>query len=134
VVNLQQSHILISHHTLIMSLVKYECQKTGGNLKYVLIDDESESSIANRLRYDGVFYYNFIIQFAGERNLKSAKLQAKCLIVSYAPIALHFCPQYCRTRQISKITCVSWAETVNICCYIYRQINVSLLLTNIKLL
>jgi len=38
-VNLQQSRIQISHHTLNMSLhylVKYECQKTGGNLKYVL--------------------------------------------------------------------------------------------------
>ena len=31
--------ILISHHTFNMSLhylVKYECQKTGGNMKYVL--------------------------------------------------------------------------------------------------
>jgi len=39
VVNLQQIHIQISHHTLNMSLhylVKYECQKTGANLKYIL--------------------------------------------------------------------------------------------------
>jgi len=39
-VNLQQTRILISHHTLNMSLhyaVKYECQKTGDNLKYVFV-------------------------------------------------------------------------------------------------
>jgi len=38
-VNLQQTYIYISHHTLNMSLhylVKYECQQTGGILKYVL--------------------------------------------------------------------------------------------------
>jgi len=37
----------------------------------------------------------YIIQFAGERIFKIgehlAKLQAKWLIVSYAPFALHFC-------------------------------------------
>jgi len=32
-----------------------------------------------------------------------AKLQAKCLTVSYSPFALHVRPQRCRTRQISKI-------------------------------
>ena len=35
-VNLQQNRISLFHHTLNMSLVKYECQKTGGNRKYVL--------------------------------------------------------------------------------------------------
>jgi len=39
VVNWQQTRIEISHHTLNTSLhyfVKYECQKTGSNLKDVL--------------------------------------------------------------------------------------------------
>jgi len=39
VVNLQQTFVLIFHHALNMSLhylVKYECQKNGVNLKYVL--------------------------------------------------------------------------------------------------
>jgi len=62
------------------------------------------------------------------------KLQAKWLIVSYAPFALDFCPQRCRTRWISKITCLLLTETVIDCCYVNRQINVSLLSTNIKLL
>ena len=62
------------------------------------------------------------------------KLQAKWLIVSYAPFALDFCPQRCRTRWISKITCLLLTETVTDCCYVNRQINVSLLSTNIKLL
>jgi len=38
VANLQQTDIEIFHHTLNMLLhyiVKYECQKTGSNLKYV---------------------------------------------------------------------------------------------------
>jgi len=63
-----------------------------------------------------------------------AKLQAQWLIVSYAPFALDFCPQRCRTRQISKITRIWREETVTNCCYVHRQINVSLLSTNIKLL
>ena len=35
-----------------------------------------------------------------------SKLRAKSLIVSYTPFSLHFCPQRCRSRQISWITCV----------------------------
>ena len=55
-----------------------------------------------------------------------AKLQAKWLIMSYAPFALDFCPQRYRTRQISEITCVLPTETVTDRCYANRQINVSL--------
>jgi len=70
---------------------------------------------------------------AGERIFKIgehlAKLQAKWLIVSYAPFALDFCPQRCRTRWISKITCLLRTETVTDCCYVNKQINVSLLPT-----
>jgi len=56
-----------------------------------------------------LLYYKFIIQFVGERNLKIgehlAKLQTKWLIVSFAPFALHFFPEGCQTRHISRITC-----------------------------
>ena len=58
-----------------------------------------------------------------------AKLQAKWLIVSYVPFALDFCPRRCRTRWINKITCFLRTETVTDCCYVNRQINVSLLST-----
>ena len=61
------------------------------------------------------------------------KLQAKWWIVSYASFTLDFCPQRCRTRRISKITCVLRTETVTDYCYVNRHINVSLLSTNIKL-
>jgi len=59
-----------------------------------------------------------------------AKLRAKSLTMSYTPFALHFCPQRCRSRQIS----VLQTKTVIKRCYVNRQINVSLLSRNIKLL
>jgi len=69
------------------------------------INDESQGSIAKNLRCDELLYYTFIAQFAGERifNIGEhlAKLRAKSLTVSYTPIALHFCPQRCRSRQVS---------------------------------
>jgi len=45
--------------------------------------------------------------------------------VSYAQFALHFCSQRCRSRQISRITCVLQTETVIKRCYVNRQITVS---------
>ena len=99
----------------------------------IVINDTSQGSIAKHLRCDELHYYTFIIQSAGERIFKIdehlAKLQAKWLIVSCAPFALHFCPQRCWSRQINWITCVLWTETVTNCCYFNRQINVSLLST-----
>jgi len=78
--------------------------------------------MAKHLSYNGLLYYKYIIQFAGERIYKIgehlAKLQAKWLIVSHAPFALDFCPQRCRTRRISKITCVQLTETAANCCYV----------------
>jgi len=69
----------------------------------IAINDKSQGSIAKHLSYGG-------FQFAGERIFKIgehlAKFQAKWLIVSYTPFALDVCPHRCRTRQISKITCV----------------------------
>jgi len=69
------------------------------------INDESQGSIAKNLRCDELLYYTFIVQFAGERifNIGEhlAKLRAKSLTVSYTPPALHFCPQRCRSRQVS---------------------------------
>jgi len=59
----------------------------------IVINDKSQGSIAKHLRCDKLLYYTFIIQSAGKRIFKSgqhlAKLQAKWLIVSSAPFALH---------------------------------------------
>jgi len=72
---------------------------------YIVFNDKSQGSIAKHLRRDELLYYTFIIQYAGERifNIGEhlAKLQAKWLIVSCAPFALHFYPQRSWSRQIS---------------------------------
>ena len=64
----------------------------------IAINDESQGSIARKLRYDETHYYTFIIHSAGERIFKIgehlAKLRAKSLTMSYTPFAS------C-TRQIS---------------------------------
>jgi len=71
----------------------------------IAINDESQGSIAKNLRCDELLYYTFINHFAGKRIFKTgvhlAKLWAKLLTVSYTPFAMHFCPQRCRSRQIS---------------------------------
>ena len=71
----------------------------------IAINDESQGSIAKNLRCDERLYYTFIIHFAGKKIFKTgehlAKLQAKSMIVSYTPFALHFCHQRCRSRQIT---------------------------------
>ena len=71
----------------------------------IVINDKSRGSIAKHLRF----------KIAGEKNVKTgehlAKLQAKRLTALFG---LHFCPQNCGTRHISKITCVLWTETVTI--------------------
>ena len=75
-----------------------------------MINDKSQDNTAKHLSCDGLLHYEVIIQIAGEKIFKIGehlvKLQAKWLIVSYAPFALDFCPQRRRTRQINKITCV----------------------------
>ena len=102
----------------------------------IVIDDKSQYSTATHLSYDGLLHYKFVIHCAGKKFVKIgehlAKLQAKWLIVSYAPFALDFCSQICRTRWISKITCLLRTETVTDCCYINRQINVTLLSTKYR--
>jgi len=104
----------------------------------IVINDKSQDSTTKHWSCDGLLHYKLIVHCARERIFKIgehlAKLQAKWLITSYASFALHFCPQRYRTRQISKVTCVWRTETVASCCYVNRQINVSLLSTNIKLL
>ena len=104
----------------------------------IVINYKSQDSTAKHLSSDGLFHYKFIIHCDSERTFKIGehfkKLQAKWLIVSYAPFTLDFRPQRCRTRWISKITCLLLTETVTDCCYVNRQINVSLLSRNIKLL
>ena len=71
----------------------------------IAINDESQGSIAKNLRCNELRYYIFIIHSAGERIFKIgehlAKLWAKSVTVSYTPFTLHFCPQRCRSRQIS---------------------------------
>jgi len=71
----------------------------------IVINDKSQDNTAKRLSYDGLLHYKFVNHFAGKRIFKIrehlAKLQAKWLIVSYAPFTLDFCPQRCRTRWIS---------------------------------
>ena len=71
----------------------------------IAINDDSQGSIAKNLRCDELLYYTFITHSVGERIFKIgedlAKLQAKSLTMSYTPHALHFCPQRCRSRQIS---------------------------------
>ena len=68
------------------------------------INDESQGKAKN-LRCDELLYYTFIIHSTGERIFKIgehlAKLWSKSLTVSYTPFSLHFCPQRCRSRQIS---------------------------------
>jgi len=69
------------------------------------INDESQGNIDKNLSCDELLYYTFIGNSAGERIFKIgehlAKLRAKSSTVSYTPFALHFCPQRCRSRQIS---------------------------------
>jgi len=71
----------------------------------IAISDESQGSIAKNLRCDELLYYTFITHSAGKTIFKIgehlAKLREKWSTVSYAPFALHFCPQRCRSRQIS---------------------------------
>jgi len=62
----------------------------------IVINDKSKDGTAKHLSYDGLLHYIFVIHCADERTFKIgerlAKLQAKWLIVSYAPFALDFCP------------------------------------------
>jgi len=57
-----------------------------------VINDKSQNSTAKHFSYDGLLHYKFISHCASERIFKIrehlAKLQAKWLIVSYAPFAL----------------------------------------------
>ena len=45
--------------------------------KCVVINDKSQGSITKHLRCDVLFYYKFIIQFAGERIFKTGEYLAK---------------------------------------------------------
>jgi len=58
----------------------------------IVINDKSQDSIAKHLSYDRLLHYTFVNHCAGVRIFKIrehlAKLQAKWLIVSYAPFAL----------------------------------------------
>ena len=62
------------------------------NWQQSVINDKSQHSTAKHLSYDGLLQYKFVNHCAGERIFKIrehlAKLQAKWLLVSYAPFAL----------------------------------------------
>jgi len=126
-VNLQQIPISIFQHALNMSLhylVKYECRKWHHSEIPISINDESQCSTAKNFKVRWVTLLHIYHSLCWWRIFKIgkhlAKLRAKSLTVSYTPFALHFCPQRCRSRQISWIT-----ETVIKRCYFNRQINVS---------
>jgi len=73
--------------------------------KFIAINDESQGSIAKNERCNELLYYTFMTHSAGERIFKIGehlvKLQARWFAVSYTPFAFHFCPQRCRSRQVS---------------------------------
>ena len=58
----------------------------------IVIYDKSQDNTVKHLSYDGLLHYKFVTHCAGKRIFKIrehlAKLQAKWLIVSYAPFAL----------------------------------------------
>ena len=62
----------------------------------IAINDISQGS---KPSIDDLLYYKFTTQSPGKRIFKIGehlvKLQAKTVIVSCAPFALHFCPQRC---------------------------------------
>jgi len=72
--------------------VKYEAKKWHYSEIPILINDESQCSIAKNLRCDELLYYTFIIHSAGERIFKIgkhfAKIRAKLLTVSPIRLAL----------------------------------------------
>jgi len=84
----------------------------------------------------GYFITNLSFNFLVKEFLKSANVwqsYSKTVDCVILPIALHFCPRRCITRQINKIPCVLRTETAPNHCHVNRLINVSLLSTNIKL-
>ena len=67
----------------------------------IAINDESQGSIAKNSRCDELLYYTFITHSAGERIFKIGEHLAKLRAKSYTLFAWHFCPQRCRSCQIS---------------------------------
>jgi len=68
----------------------------------IVISDKSQDSTANHLSCDGLLQDKFITQLTDKRIIKIGELlQAKWLIVSYAPIAVDFCSQTYRILKIS---------------------------------
>ena len=77
------------------------------------------------LKYMSYFTIHLSFTLLVKEFLRLVKSPAKSLTMSYTPFALHFCPQRCRSRQISWITCVLQTKTVIKRCYVNRQIDVS---------
>ena len=75
----------------------------------IVINDQSDSAVNLPQKYlscDGLLFDLLVKKIKIGEYLAKLGLQEKWLIVSYTPFALDVCPQRCRTRLISKITCV----------------------------
>ena len=98
---------------------------------YIVINDKSQDSTAKRLSYDVLRHYKFVNHCAGERIFKIrehlAELQAKWLIVSYAPFALRLSSSNMQNSLDKLNNLFITDKNVTDCCYVNRQINVSLL-------
>ena len=98
-----------------------------------MINDKSQDSTAKHLSYDSLLHYKFVSHCADKRILKIrehlAELQAKWLIVSYALFALRLLSSKMQNSLDKLNNFLLRTETVTDCCYVNRQINVSLLST-----
>jgi len=58
-------------------LVKHECQKNGFNVKYIVINDNSQRQYSQHLRRTEIRYYTFIIQSAVKTILPREAMHAR---------------------------------------------------------
>jgi len=103
-----------------------------------VINDKSQSSIAKHLRNDELLYYTFIIQSAGEiiffkvvNIWRGYRQNGDCFM---RPILITLLSSKMLISPDKLNNLVLRTESVSNRCYANRQINVSILSTNIKLL
>ena len=135
-INLQQiSHLNIPPHIKYVATLpcEHECQKTGGNLTRIVINDKLQSSTVKHLSFDGLLQCKFITQFASERIFFNrwtfGEVTGKMVDCVMRPIRLRLLSSKMQNSpdNLSKTTGVLRTETVSNCCYDNSQINVSLL-------
>jgi len=104
----------------------------------IVINEKSQGSIARHLslRCDEVLYYTFIIQSAGERIFLNwwtfGKVTGKMGFMRSNRLAFLFSKTLMSPDKMNNV-CIT-DRTATIRCYVNRQISMSLLSTNIKLL